>query len=125
MTAKSLEAQVRHQPRVAIIDLHGEINAFAEEVLNSAYADAESRKSDVILLNFSDVDYINSTGIALIVSLLARARKSKRKLLACGLSQHYVEIFQITRLVDFMSVFPDEASALSENPKSIITQREK
>ena len=66
-----------------------------------------------------------STGIALIVSLLARARKSKRRLLACGLSQHYVEIFQITRLVDFMSVFPDEASALSENPKSIITPREK
>jgi anti-anti-sigma regulatory factor len=68
---------------------------------------------------------INSTGIALIVSLLARARKSKRKLLACGLSQHYVEIFQITRLVDFMSVFPDEASALSENPKSIILPRDK
>jgi anti-sigma B factor antagonist len=41
------------------------------------------------------------------------------------LSQHYVEIFQITRLVDFMSVFPDEASALAENPKSIITPREK
>ena len=51
MTAKSLEAHVRHQPRVAIIDLHGEINAFAEDVLNMAYADAESRKADVILLN--------------------------------------------------------------------------
>ena len=124
MSARSLEAHVRHQPRVAIIDLHGEINAFAEDVLNTAYADAESRESDVILLNFSDVDYINSTGIALIVSLLARARKSKRKLLACGLSQHYVEIFQITRLVDFMSVFPDEASALSENPTSVITSRD-
>ncbi len=123
MSTRSLEANVRHQLRVAIIDLHGEINAFAEDVLNSAYADAESRDSDVILLNFSDVDYINSTGIALIVSLLARARKSKRKLLACGLSQHYVEIFQITRLVDFMSVFPDEASALNENPTSIIGQR--
>jgi len=125
MSTRSLEAQVRHQPRVAIIDLHGEINAFAEDVLNAAYADAESRGAEEILLNFSDVDYINSTGIALIVSLLARARKSKRKLLACGFSQHYVEIFQITRLVDFMSVFPDEASALSENPKSIITPREK
>lgn len=123
MSTRSLEANVRHQPRVAIIDLHGEINAFAEDVLNGAYADAESRNADVILLNFSDVDYINSTGIALIVSLLARARKSKRKLLACGLSQHYVEIFQITRLVDFMSVFPDEASALNENPTSIIGQR--
>src|SRR5579864_2205778 len=120
MSARSLEAHVRHQPRVAIVDLHGEINAFAEDVLNTAYADAESRASDVILLNFSDVDYINSTGIALIVSLLARARKSKRKLLACGLSQHYVEIFQITRLVDFMSVFPDEASALAEDPKTVI-----
>ena len=123
MSTRSLEAEVRHQPRVAIIDLHGEINAFAEDVLNAAYADAESRESDVILLNFSDVDYINSTGIALIVSLLARARKTKRRLLACGLSQHYVEIFQITRLVDFMSVFPDEASALKENPASIIGPR--
>ena len=124
MSARSLEAHVRQQPRVAIIDLQGEINAFAEDVLNTAYADAESRESDVILLNFSDVDYINSTGIALIVSLLARARKTRRKLLACGLSQHYVEIFQITRLVDFMSVFPDEASALAENPTSIVTPRE-
>ena len=123
MSTRSLEAQVRHQPRVAIIDLHGEIDAFAEDVLNTAYADAESRQSEVILLNFSDVDYINSTGIALIVSLLARARKTKRRLLACGLSQHYVEIFQITRLVDFMSVFPDETSALNENPTAIIDKR--
>ena len=118
MTVRSLEAQVRHQPRVAIIDLHGEINAFAEDVLNSAYTEAESRKSDVILLNFSDVDYINSTGIALIVGLLTRARKAHRRLLACGLSDHYVEIFQITRLVDFMSVFPDEASALTAGYRS-------
>ena len=125
MPARTLEAHVRHQPRVTIVDLHGEINAFAEDVLNASYADAESRGAEAILLNFSDVDYINSTGIALIVSLLARARKSKRRLLACGLSQHYVEIFQITRLVDFMSVFPDEASALSESPKSIIRSTEK
>ena len=123
MPARILEAQVRHQPRVAIVDLHGEINAFAEDVLNTAYAEAENRESEVILLNFSDVDYINSTGIALIVSLLARARKTKRRLLACGLSQHYVEIFQITRLVDFMSVFPDENSALNENPAAIIDKR--
>ena len=121
MPARILEASVRHQPRVAIVDLHGEIDAFAEDVLNAAYADADSRGADEILLNFSDVDYINSTGIALIVSLLARARKSKRKLLACGLSQHYVELFQITRLVDFMSVFADEASALAEEPTSIIS----
>ena len=119
MSGKSLEVRIRHEPRVAILDLHGEINALAEEKLNNTYAEAEKQESDVIMLNFSDVDYINSTGIALIVSLLARARKSKRRLLAYGLSEHYVEIFQITRLVDFMHVFPDEKSALADGHASL------
>jgi anti-anti-sigma factor len=110
---------VRHRPGAAVIDLHGEIDAFAEGNLNVAYAQAEEQGADVILLNFSDVGYINSTGIALIVGLPARARKAHRRLLACGLSDHYVGIFQITRLIDFMSVFPDETSALTEGPSSL------
>ncbi len=123
MAARTLEARVRRQqPRVVIIELHGEINGFAEDTLNSAYAEAERENPNVILLNFSDVDYINSTGIALIVGLLARARKVHQQLLACGLSDHYVEIFHITRLADFMSVYPDETSALTstlqQNPKT-------
>ncbi len=104
---------MRHKSGVAIIDLHGEINAFAEDALNAAYLEAEGHGPETILLNFGSVNYINSTGIALIVSLLARARASNRRLLACCLSDHYVEIFQITRLVDFMSVFPNEASAIA------------
>lgn len=113
MPARTLEARVRHQPGVAVLDLRGEINAFGEAALNGAYLEAERQGTDPILLNFTDVDYINSTGIALIVGLLARARKAHRRLLACGLSDHFIEIFQVTRLVDFMSVFPDEASALT------------
>src|SRR4030081_3829171 len=116
MPAKTLEAHVKHQPRIAIVHLEGEINSFAEEVLNAACAEAESQGSDAIVLNFSKVDYINSTGIALIVGLLARARKSHHRLLACGLSEHYIEIFQITRLADFMTVFPDEKSAVDVVP---------
>ena len=110
---RTFDANVRReQPRAVILDLHGEINAFAEESLNQAYAEAESARPEAILLNFSDVDYINSTGIALIVSLLARARKQHIPLRACGLSEHYVEIFNITRLADFMGVYGDEESAL-------------
>lgn len=114
MSAKTLKAHVRHQPGVSVVELHGEINASAEDVLNHAYAEAEQRELDVILFNFTDVHYINSTGIALIVSLLARARKQRRRLQACGLSDHYVEIFQVTRLSDFLHIFPDEASALTQ-----------
>src|SRR5258705_2297839 len=113
MLTKQFEARVRHQEDVAIIDMWGEIHASAEEMLSAAYSEAEGQNPAAILLNFSNVAYINSTGIALIVGLLARARTSHRRLLACGLSEHYVEIFQITRLADYMSVFADEASALA------------
>lgn len=116
MAAQHLEASVRHLPGVSVIDLVGEIDGTAEAELNSAYAEAESRNPAVILLNFRDMVYMNSTGIALIVSLLARARKTKRRLVTAGLSDHYVRIFQITRLADFMTVYPDEASALAQVP---------
>ena len=58
--------------------------------------------------------YINSTGIALIVSVLARARAERRKVVASGLSPHYREIFDITRLSDFIELFPDLDRAVSE-----------
>jgi anti-anti-sigma factor len=64
------------------------------------------------LLNFAAVDYINSTGIALIVAILAKARSDKIALQTCGLTEHYQELFRITRLSDFIPVFPDEESAL-------------
>jgi anti-anti-sigma factor len=114
MAVQHLEASVRQEPGGAILDLRGEINGFGQETLNAAYAEAEKGDPEAILLNFEGVDYINSTGIALIVGLLARARASKRRLMAYGLSDHYVEIFEITRLSDFMGVYPDEQSALSE-----------
>ncbi len=115
MSANPLEAQVRQQNGIAIIDLHGEINAGAEETLNRAYAQAAGQNPRNVLLNFSGVDYINSTGIALIVGLLAQARKTGRRLMTSGLSEHYVEIFKITRLSDFMGIYPDEASALASS----------
>jgi anti-sigma B factor antagonist len=114
MPAKQLEASVRLKPGGAVLDLHGEINRFAQEALNAAYTEAEAKDPETILLNFEEVDYIDSAGLVLIGRLLAKTRASKRRLLAYGLSDHYVEIFNITRLSDFVSVFPDEESALSE-----------
>jgi anti-sigma B factor antagonist len=112
MTTKPFSAYVRSQLEAVTIDLQGEINAFAEADLTAAYDEAEASNPSKILLNFSDVYYINSTGIALIVGLLARARKAHRQIYVFGLSDHYMEIFQITRLVDFMTVYADEGTAL-------------
>ena len=114
MAVEHLEASVRREPGSAVLDLRGEINGFGQETLDATYAEAEKGDPEVIILNFEEVDYINSTGIALIVGLLATARAAKRRLLAYGLSDHYVEIFNITRLSDFVGVYPDEGSALNE-----------
>ncbi len=120
MTNTNFVAQVRSQPGLAILDMAGDINAFAEEALHRAFGEAEQLNPATIVLNFTRVGYINSTGIALIVSLLARARKAHRSLTVCGLSEHYLEIFQITRLADFMTIYPDEASALRADLHNIV-----
>lgn len=113
MSATSkVETRVRSLEETAVIDLSGEINGLAEQEMEEAYQRAAANNPSAIVLNFTDVDYINSTGIALIVSLLAQARKDHRNLAVFGLSQHYQEIFQITRLSDFMTIYQDEASAL-------------
>ena len=113
MKTQPFTAQVRQQDKAVTIDLKGEVNAFAESALSAAYKEADSLEPNVIVLNFNEVTYINSTGIALIVSILAQVRKARRKLVVYGLSEHYVTIFQITRLSDFMAIYADEASALS------------
>lgn len=112
MIKQPFQAEVNTQPNAALIDLHGELNAFAEQELNQAYEAAEKLDLPVIILNFTDVDYINSTGIALIVNILGRARKNQRRLVVFGLSEHYQEIFSITRLTDFMQIAADRDSAL-------------
>lgn len=92
--------------------MSGEINRFAEVRLVETYSRAEESSAEIILLNFTDVSFINRTGIALIVGLFARARKSHQQLRVFGLREHYIEIFQITRLADFMQIHPDENNAL-------------
>ena len=117
MASKQLEASIRRRNGVALIDLDGEINAMADEALNTAYQEAAGESPKAILLNFKDVSYINSTGIALIVGVLMQARTSSVPLLTTGLSDHYLEIFEITRLSDYMNIYPDEESALAEASK--------
>jgi anti-anti-sigma factor len=113
MAVNEFRATVRRRDGANVIELHGELDISAEASLAAAWAEAAGMGPGGVVLNFEDVDYINSTGIALIVGLLATARKERRPVSACGLSEHYREIFQITRLSDFMGIYPDEERAAS------------
>lgn len=114
MVTNAFQARVRESHPVPVIELSGEINSSAEEALNLAFARASESGPKALLLNFAGVSYMNSTGIALIVGLLAQARKKRIELRVSGLTEHYRHIFSITRLSDFMSIYDDEASAVSD-----------
>ncbi len=111
MATHETAVAVRRRDGVAVIDLAGDVNSAAENALDVGYEEAAAVGGDVAL-NFTDVDYINSTGIALIVGLLARARKNGIGVRAFGLSEHYRGIFEITRLADFMTITDDEDGAM-------------
>ena len=102
MQPTTLEATARAVADGAVIELRGEIDGLARDALASAYDAAAGPGS--LLRDFSQVDYINSTAIALNVGLLARARSDQRPVSARGLTDHYREIFEITRLSDFMTI---------------------
>jgi anti-anti-sigma factor len=111
MPGTPFSAVTRSKGDSTVIDLTGDIDRNTKDDLEAAYNQAAA--NGPVILNFTDVDYINSTGIAVIVALLARARADSRHLRACGLSDHYREIFQITRLADFMAIYDDEPAALA------------
>ena len=109
------KASVRRRDGAAVIDLPPLIDATADPALASAYLEASTGGTGPVVLNFTGVEYINSTGIALIVGVLARARKEGRMIAAAGLSEHYREIFEVTRLADFMTLYDNEDSAVGRD----------
>jgi anti-sigma B factor antagonist len=98
-------------PGEARLAMHGDVDIAADETLADAYAAAAAAGATRVVLDFTRVDYINSTGIALIVRLLAEARRDHRNVIAIGLSDHYREIFRITRLSDYLTIADTEPAA--------------
>ena len=95
---------------VGVIDLVGLLDRDAEGPIATAYEAATVLDPRAVLLDFAAVEYINSTGIAVVVGVLGRARSEGREVRARGLTEHYRHIFEITRLSDFITFVPDGAT---------------
>ena len=108
------EASVRDAGNgVAIIDVGGEITAGSEDELMGAYGRVGDLGAKAVILNFAGLDYMNSGGIGLLVTVLIRANRNGHQLMASGLSDHYRQIFELTRLDEAISCYADEAAALA------------
>ena len=98
---------------VSVIDIDGEITAAREPALMDAYARASGERTRQVVLNFSDLEYMNSSGIGLLVTLLVRANRNGQQLAAYGLTEHYRQIFELTRLDEAIGIYDNEAAALA------------
>ncbi len=114
MPEETLTFEVRPAGDAArVIDINGDITAQSEDVLMDAYGRASDTGVTSIVLNFSPLDYMNSGGIGLLVTLLVRAQRQKQSVLAYGLSEHYRQIFELTRLDEAVHIHDSEEAALS------------
>ena len=112
MTKGTMTAEVKTlAPSVSAIEIHGDVTAAGETALMDAYAEATHGGSRSIVLDFGGLDYMNSGGIGLLVTLLVRAQRQGQRLLATGLSDHYREIFALTRLDEAIELHETESAA--------------
>ena len=100
-------------PKTSILDIRGEVTGSAESILMDAYTQAAAAGAQAVILNFGGLEYMNSSGIGLLVTLLIRTQRQKQRLLAFGLNEHYRQIFDLTQLDKAIGIYASEAAALA------------
>lgn len=89
---------------LSVIHIEGDVTAAAENKLMDAYAEASQNGTKGIILDFEKLEFMNSSGIGLLVTLLIRAKRHEQKLMAVGLDEHYKTIFELTRLNEAIAI---------------------
>ena len=96
-----LEIGLRVAPPLVVIDLRGEMTTFEQEPLMRTYQAALALGRKNVMLNFREVGYLNSAGIAAVIGLIGEARKTNQRILLTGLTPHYQVVFDMMGLTAF------------------------
>ena len=91
--------------RVAVLRLEGDIASTSKDVVLGAYQALPKETSPLVLLDFTKVDYINSSGIALVIQMLIEASNSNQKVYAFGLSPHFTKVFTMVGITKYAGLF--------------------
>ena len=109
----SMKSSTRQVDGVTIVDLSGRITlGEGSVVLRETVRDLISKGQKKILLNLSDVSYIDSSGIGELVSGFTTVTNQGGVLKLLGLTKRVKDLLQITKLYTVFEVFDDEAAAV-------------
>jgi anti-anti-sigma factor len=98
---------------VTVLRFEGDISSASKEAVIGSYQSLSKATVKTVLLDFTKVEYINSSGIALVIQLLMEAANSGQKVLAFGLSAHFQKVFTMVGITKYAGLFPDQTAALA------------
>lgn len=104
------KAKIEQSGDLAVMRFEGDLTSASEDAVLGKY-NALAAGTSRILLDFSKVPYLNSSGIALVIQLLMAANKVPQKVVCFGLSAHFVKVFTMLGLAKYTTLHPDEAAA--------------
>jgi len=108
---EELQVNLRLEEKLAVADLSGDVTSLAEKKLIAAYEKVGGQKMKWLIFNFTNVSYINSAGMSVMITLLTRAQNQSVSLCAFGLSPHFQKIFDMVGLLKYIPHFANEAEA--------------
>ena len=98
---------------VAILSFSGDIASTSKDAIMEAYHHLGNGISKV-LLDFKGVDYINSSGIAIIIQMLLEQHSTGlRQIGIFGLTPHFQKVFTMVGVAKYAHISPDERTALA------------
>jgi anti-sigma B factor antagonist len=109
----SVKLSIRQVGDVTVIDATGRITlGEGASTFRDTVRDLASKGDRKILLNLSDVTYIDSSGIGELVSGFTTVTNHGGVLKLLGLSKRVKDLLQITKLYTVFEVFDDESTAI-------------
>ena len=112
MQKQANEINLEKHDDVTLMDIKGDVTAFSEPYLNSAYNDSNSSGAKKLLLQFQKDSYINSGGIALLIQILAQSKRNNQKIGLTGLSDHFKKVFHMVGITRFATIYSTQDEAL-------------
>jgi anti-sigma B factor antagonist len=110
------ESHIREARRVgssAIVDVEGEIDLNCSLDFQQGLLRVLDDRPDRLVINLSGVKYMDSSGVASLVKLLSRTRKSGTLLILVALTDRVRSVFEITRLDSVFDIRKTEEEALA------------
>lgn len=106
-----MEIKCSESNGVLVLNLKGRLDFSTSGVLKEEILGHISRGRSKILLNLSQVDFVNSSGLGTLVSILKEIRLAKGRMAMANLATYVQEIFEITQLSHIFEIFSsiDEA----------------